>query len=444
MRNVDAAGLGIGDDHPPRIMGVLNVSEESPYDPSVYDDPGEAAAYVDEELIGEGADIVDVGLESANKDLDVLSAEQELDRLDTAVETLESTSGDAVWSIETRYHEVADEALSRGFDMVNDICGFADPEMPRVCREHDAAVSKMASPPDLERPGAIEDVDWAARSAAGPERSWSYADGIYEALSMNGFTDKTILDPAFGGWSAAKTHADDRETFHRLREFRGYGRPLLVSINRKSFLKTVAGRTTEEALPVSLAATSMAVERGAHVIRTHDVAETRDAALVGAEFARDRHRSDRGGGAVAVEELDVTTVREAERHLDRIGAAEAPAGTDDERAAAGNAVVRTYELSGLRDAAVGALRAATVGGDAAGATFALGDANSANPPTAPSATDGGTGDARNDDSLGEGSAGARRGLLIGTPAAIDSVRAAVSGVSDSLDAAFDGIDRDVK
>ncbi|TKX85228.1 dihydropteroate synthase, partial [Halorubrum sp. SS5] len=297
-------------------MGVLNVSEESPYDPSVYDDPGEAAAYVDEELIGEGADIVDVGLESANKDLDVLSAEQELDRLDTAVETLESTSGDAVWSIETRYHEVADEALSRGFDMVNDICGFADPEMPRVCREHDVAVSKMASPPDLERPGAIEDVD-----------------DIYEALSMNGLTDKTILDPAFGGWSEAKTHEDDRETFHRLREFHGYGRPLLVSINRKSFLKTVAGRSTEEALPVSLAATSMAVERGAHVVRTHDVAETRDAALIGAEFARDRYA---GGSddAVAVTELDVTTVREAGRHLDRIGAPRAADGERDPAEAA--------------------------------------------------------------------------------------------------------------
>ena len=426
MRNVDAAGLGIGDDHPPRIMGVLNVSEESPYDPSVYDDPGEAAAYVDEELIGEGADIVDVGLESANKDLDVLSAEQELERLDTAIETLESTSGDAVWSIETRYHEVADEALSRGFDMVNDICGFADPEMPRVCREHDAAVSKMASPPDLERPGAIEDVD-----------------DIYEALSMNGLTDKTILDPAFGGWSEAKTHEDDRETFHRLREFRGYGRPLLVSINRKSFLKTIAGRSTEEALPVSLAATSMAVERGAHVIRTHDVAETRDAALVGAEFARDRHRSAADPDAVTVEELDVTTVREAERHLDRIGAPEATAGPDGERDDARNAVVRTYELSGLDDPAVGALRAATVGGDAAGAAFALGDPNRASAATTPSATDGGTGGSGGPAPAADGPEGDRRGLLIGTPAAIDSVREAVTGVSAPLDAALDGIDRDV-
>ena len=295
MRTVTAAGLPIGDDHPPRIMGVLNVSEESPYDPSVYADPGEAAAHVDEALIGEGADIVDVGLESANKRFEVLSAEAELDRLDAAVETMASTSGDAVWSIETRYHEVADAALSAGFDMVNDVCGFADPEMPRVCSEYDAAVSKMASPPDLARPGAVDDVDWAARSGASPERGRGYADDVYEALARNGFTDKTLVDPAFGGWSAAKTLADDRETFDRLREFRGYGRPILVSINRKNFLTDVVDRDIEGALPASLAATAMAVERGAHVVRTHDVAETRDAALIGDRFSRGRLRDQSVG-----------------------------------------------------------------------------------------------------------------------------------------------------
>jgi len=352
MRTVDAAGLAIGDEHPPRIMGVLNVSKESPYDPSVFDDPSEAAAYVDRELIEQGADIVDVGLESANKRFEVLSAEDELERLDTAIETLESVSGDAVFSIETRYHEVADEALSRGFEMVNDICGFADPEMPRVCEDHDVAVAKMASPPDLTRPGAVESVDWAARSAAERERGRGYADDVYDALSLNGFTDKTLLDPAFGGWSEEKTTEDDRETFRRLREFRGLGYPILVSINRKNFLREVTGRSTEEALPVSLAATSMAVERGAHVIRTHDVEETRDAAYVGHEFARSRLRGTTDGrdaGDVSVEELDVTTTREAERHLDRLGA---------EESVAGDAVVRVVELSGLSDPAVGALSAA--------------------------------------------------------------------------------------
>ncbi len=300
MRTVDAAGLAIGEDHPPRIMGVLNVSVESPYDPSVFADAGAAAAHVDE-MIDEGADVVDVGLESANKRFDVLTADQELERLDLAAEAVASVSGDAVFSIETRYHEVAAAALDRGFDMVNDVCGFADPEMPRVCADHDVAVVKMASPPDLERPGALATVE-----------------AIYDALGRNGLTDKTIVDPAFGGWTEAKSTDVDRETLHRLREFRAYGRPILVSINRKNFLKEVAGRDTEDALPVSLGATSLAVERGADVVRTHDVAETRDAALAGGAFARDRFRDE----ALGVEELDVTTTGDARRQLRRVGADE--------------------------------------------------------------------------------------------------------------------------
>ena len=404
MRTVDAAGLPIGDEHPPRIMGVLNVSKESPYDPSVFDDPGEAAAYVDEELIDQGADIVDVGLESANKRFEVLSAEQELERLDTAVETLESVSGDAVFSIETRYHEVADAALSRGFDMVNDICGFADPEMPRVCADYDVAVAKMASPPDLERPGAIEEVD-----------------DIYDALSLNGFTDKTLVDPAFGGWSEEKTLADDRETFRRLREFRGLGYPILVSINRKNFLRSIAGRSTEEALPVSLAATSMAVERGAHVIRTHDVTETRDAALIGHEFARDRVR-ERDAGDVSIEELDVTTPREAERHLDRVGVADAETVSTD-------SVVRVFELDSLSDADVGALstaaaeRGATV---VSGATVDDGQSVLADGNGTPGAADrdGGTG---------------RTVLLFGTVGALAGLAGALTGGTDGLTGALETI-----
>jgi len=395
MRNVDAAGLGIGDAHPPRIMGVLNVSRESPYEPSVFDDPGEAAGYVDRELIDEGADIVDVGLESANKRLDVLSAAEELDRLDTAVEAIESVSGDAVFSIETRYHEVAAAALDRGFDMVNDICGFADPEMPRVCAERDVAVAKMASPPDLSRPGAVEDVD-----------------DIYDALARNGFTDKTILDPAFGGWSEGKTLEDDRETFRRLREFRGYGRPLLVSINRKNFLRDIAGRSTEAALPVSLAATSMAVERGAHVIRTHDVAETRDAALVGAAFKRRRHRDE---GDVAVEELDVTTPEEVARHVERLGG---------DRVAAASGVVRAFELSGVPPGALAGLDDAAA---AAGATLVVGDsAGAADPPT--------DADGPLADTTGTPEAGASV-LLLGTPAALGLLAERATG-PDELVAAL--------
>ncbi|MFP9193501.1 dihydropteroate synthase [Natronosalvus vescus] len=312
MQNVDAAGLGIGDDHPSRIMGVLNVSEESPYDPSVFDDPAEAAQYVDEELIDEGADIVDIGLESANKRFDVLSADEELERLHVALETIDQVSGDAIFSIETRYAAVAAEALASGFDMVNDICGFADPEMPTVCADHDAAVVKMASPPDLERPGAVEETDWSERKSADWAASADYVDQVFEALKQNGLTEKTIVDPAFGGWSEAQTLEDDRETFRRLREFRALGKPMLVSINRKNFLGEIAGRETDERLPVSLAATSLAVERGAHVIRTHDVAETRDAALIGDAFTT-RSSTQRNG--VRLSRLEVDSNRDLRRHL---------------------------------------------------------------------------------------------------------------------------------
>ncbi len=358
MQTVDAAGLSIGDDHPARIMGVLNVSKESPYSPSVYDDPGEAAAYVDEELIGEGADIVDVGLESANKRLDVLSAEEELDRLDIALETIESVGGDAVFSIETRYAEVAEAAIEGGFDMVNDICGFADPEMPAVCREYDVAVAKMASPPDLERPGAVEETDWTGRRSAAWAESADYVDQVYEALKQNGLTEKTIVDPAFGGWSEAKTIEDDHATFERLREFRGFGRPILVSINRKNFLRTIADRSTEEALPVSLAATALAVERGAHIVRTHDVAETVDAAKIGSAFTE---RASVAGDGVSVTELDARRATEVARHLETIGAP-----TDGSEAY----VSRVFEVSGLDPESISELAAVA---ESAGLTVTTGD-----------------------------------------------------------------------
>ena len=296
MRTVDAGGLPIGPSHPPRIMGVLNLSAESPYSPSVFQDPEAATEYVDGTLIDAGADIVDVGLESANKRFDVRSADWELSQLDRAFETLERVDGEAVFSIETRYHEVAEAALEGPFDMVNDVCGFADPEMPAVCRQFDAAVVKMASPPDLDRPGAVDTVD-----------------EIFDALAGGQLTEKTIIDPAFGGWSETKTLEDDRETFRRLREFRALDRPMLVSINRKNFLRKLVDRSTEEALPVSLAATSMAVARGANVIRTHDVAETKDAAEVGHAFGRASPTSER------VVPFDFSTLAEAQRVLDRLG-----------------------------------------------------------------------------------------------------------------------------
>ncbi|MFB6185689.1 MAG: dihydropteroate synthase [Halobacteriaceae archaeon] len=315
MKNVEVDGLTIGDDHPPRVMGVVNVSKQSPYEPSVFNNPSDAIEYIQTDIIDEGADIVDIGLESANKRFDVLPPDKELERLETAVEIVQNIDDDIIFSIETRYSEVANKALSRGFDMVNDICGFADPDMPVICEDYNVPVVKMASPPDLERPGALSSVD-----------------AIYEALKRGGFTSKTIVDPAFGGWSQDKTIEDDQETFRRLREFQALNRPILISINRKNFLGEIVDRPTEERLPCSIAATSMAVERGVNIVRTHDVKETVDAVQIGDALQSDRLRTG------YITELNVTSPDEVSRYVEQF---------DVNNVNQDIAIGRVYEITGI-------------------------------------------------------------------------------------------------
>mgnify|MGYP006279972523 CR=1 FL=1 len=304
MNPVDIAGLPVGEGHPPRIMGVLNMSVESNYDPSTWGDVDEAVEHA-EEMVAEGADIIDVGLQSSNPKNPWQAVDTELERLERALEVLDRADCDAVWSIETRYAEVADAALEGGFDMVNDVCGFADPEMPEVCREHDAAVVKMASPPDIQSPGHLRSID-----------------DCFAALARGGFTEKTIIDPAFGGWYDEKTYEDNWEMFRRLREFRAFNRPILTATNREDFLGDIADRPeTEDQLAVSLAAATMEVERGTDIVRTHDVPETADVVAV-ADFLGDRRAVETGPAAhegddevgVHAAELTGVTPREVSRN----------------------------------------------------------------------------------------------------------------------------------
>ncbi|MFW5948908.1 MAG: dihydropteroate synthase [Halolamina sp.] len=284
MNPVDVAGLPVGEGHPPRIMGVLNMSVESNYDPSTWGDVDEAVAHA-EQMAAEGADIIDVGLQSSNPKNPWQAVDTELDRLERALDVLDAADCDAVWSIETRYAEVADAALDGGFDMVNDVCGFADPDMPDVCEKHDAAVVKMASPPDIQSPGHLKSTD-----------------DCFAALARGGFTEKTIIDPAFGGWYDEKTHEDNWEMFRRLREFRAFNRPMLTATNREDFLGVIADRPeTEDQLAVSIAAATMEVERGADIVRTHDVPETADAVAV-ADFLGDRRAAESGPAADEIDE----------------------------------------------------------------------------------------------------------------------------------------------
>ena len=296
MKTVEVGDLSIGDGHEPKVMSVLNMSENSGYEPSVHVDAEKAAAVVDEELVPAGADIIDIGLQSANPKYETKSPEYELERLEAAAEVIDNVESGAVFSLETRYAEVAEEAIQKGFHVINDVCGFADPEMRPTCEAYDVPVIKMASPPDLDRPGALKTVD-----------------DVFEALERGGFTDRTIVDPAFGGWYDGKTYEDNREMFRRLSEFRAFGCPILTATNREDFLGDLANRPeTEDQLAVSLAAATLEVDRGAHVIRTHDTRETYDVVQVAHALGRERiNRTD----PVNVAELSGVTRREMRRHF---------------------------------------------------------------------------------------------------------------------------------
>lgn len=271
MNSIDAGGVMIGDDYPPRIIGVLNYSPESAHHNSTHSTIDDAVRHVEENLVPNGADIIEIGLRSTASHADG-SVESELNRLDEAVEVIERADVDAVYSIETRHATVADEALDRGFDMVNDVCGFADRDMPDVCEKHEAAVMKMASGDDLETPGAISGMDTAL-----------------DALREGGLTEKTILDPGFGAWYDGKMREDDQERFRRLSDFRELNRPIAVAVERKEFIIDLL-RSQEihpQSNTISAVATALAVDRGAHVIRAHDVADARTAALIADGFKTD-------------------------------------------------------------------------------------------------------------------------------------------------------------
>ncbi len=330
MRTVDAAGLEIGDDHPPRIMGVLNVSKESPYKPSVFNDPSEAAEYVDRNSSTTAR--TSSMSASSQRTPNTSPNRSRWRKTDSKRSRRSSTNSTPTSRCRSRRAMRGGRGGARhGFDVVNDICGFADPEMPRVCEEFDAAVAKMASPPDLTRPGAIEEVD-----------------DIYEALQRDGFTDKTIIDPAFGGRYDGK---DSRTTgrVRRLREFRAVDRPMLTATNREDFLGDLADQPeTENQLAVSLAAATMEAERGAHIIRTHDTRETHDVVKVADALGDERTTRPETDSGPTVAELTDVTLREVARHQ-ALGETVA-GGTDD-------GATLTFLLGDVTDDARASLRA---------------------------------------------------------------------------------------
>ncbi len=271
------AGVVVGQGRPVALMGVLNVSPESFYAGSVHPTSADLLAAA-RAMVDEGADLLDVGARSTAPYLATEIAEaDERRRLVDAVDALVPTVSVPI-SADTTRPRVAQAALEAGARIVNDVSGLADADLARLARKHGAALIVMASPRASDRPASpLATVHARLAAALATAREAGLAD------------DDVVLDPGIGFFRdrAVDWVAWDVEVLSRLSALNDLGRPLCVGVSRKSFLGAIAGRErADDRLAASLAATTVAVLHGAAVIRTHDVAATRDAVRVAERLRR--------------------------------------------------------------------------------------------------------------------------------------------------------------
>jgi dihydropteroate synthase len=248
----------------PLLMGIVNASPESFSDGA---DVADLAAQLRRALAltEQGADLIDVGGESGVTNVAPLDPEQEIERVVPLVERLAAEG--IVVSVDTWKAPVAQAALEAGASMINDVSGLRDPLIADACAATGAALVLMhtrVEPKRKEFPGyddTLEDVLMFLR-----ERIALAAERGLEA-------DHIVVDP---GPDFAKTPAETVEVLQGLSKLHELGRPVLLAASRKDFIGAITGRPPRERLAGSLAAVGEAVDRGATILRVHDVAETRD------------------------------------------------------------------------------------------------------------------------------------------------------------------------
>ena len=270
-------GIVVGDGQPVAIMGALNVSPESFYGGSVHQ-THDGLLKAATAMVEAGAVFLDVGARSTApyRSTDV-SEDEERGRLSDAVEALSAVLPVPI-SADTTRASVARAALEAGARILNDVSGLADAEMAELVRAHRASLILMASPSPSDPAGApLATVRAKLATALAAARAAGIAD------------DAIVLDPGIGFFrhGAVDWVTWDVDVLAGLHTFAGLGRPLCVGVSRKSFLGAIAGReSADDRLAASLAATTLAVLHGTAIIRTHDVAATRDAVRVAERFRR--------------------------------------------------------------------------------------------------------------------------------------------------------------
>jgi dihydropteroate synthase len=246
----------------PRVMGVLNVTPDS------FSDGGhhlgiDGAMRRAEQMLTQGAAIIDVGGESTRPGAEPITVQQELDRVMPVVERL-IRDMDALVSVDTSTPQLMREAALMGAGMINDVRGLRRDGALQAAAAAGVPVCLMHMPGE---PGNMQD----APHYDGPveEEVATFLEHRMAECEAAGLRrERLILDPGFG---FGKTVEHNLRLLDRLALLERLGRPLLVGMSRKSMIGKTLGRPVEERLHGGLALAVMAVERGARLIRVHDV-----------------------------------------------------------------------------------------------------------------------------------------------------------------------------
>ena len=258
----------------PRVMAIINVSPDSFYT-SVYESVeatrrlGDEVVLLDvvQRALDEGADILDIGACSTRPGSTPVDAAVEWERLEWALKLVRSHFPDAVVSVDTFRADVAEKAIGLGANIINDVSGGeADERMWDVVAKHDVPyILTLAQ--ELRKGGDKEGYDYTMSEVL------RFFEERLDRLHRMGVKD-VVLDPGFG---FGKTLEDNYTILREMEVLKVLHAPVLVGVSRKSMLYKPLGLEPKDVLPATIAAQVMALERGANILRVHDVAAAKQA-----------------------------------------------------------------------------------------------------------------------------------------------------------------------
>jgi len=249
----------------PLVMGIINVTPDS------FSDGGmhwrcDAALDHARQLIEDGADIIDIGGESSRPGAQPVSLQEELDRVLPVIEGLRGAS--VPLSVDTFKPEVMKQAIAAGAHMINDINALQDEDALAIVAAGEVAVClmhKQGNPQNMQLRPDYQDV-------VGEVGDFLRAR-ILAAESAGIARRRIVIDPGFG---FGKTLAHNLALLRELKQLTALGVPILAGLSRKSMLGTLTGREAGQRMAASVAAALIAVQRGTHIVRVHDVRATLD------------------------------------------------------------------------------------------------------------------------------------------------------------------------